>query len=128
MRAGGGGRWTLLLHSGSDRAACSAQLVFVQAALAQYGRVLDALLVWEGPPEDARNLAYDWNLGRVRLESRPPGQSARSAAVTLLLDPRGRVVGRWEGRVPPAEIGLALRYHLGPPPGAGAPHPLWHRN
>lgn len=119
------GRWTLQVHCGRDRASCRAQLVFVQAALAQYGRLLDAVLLWEDAAGNAANLIHDWNLGQVRLERSPRSAPTADAPVTLLADPRGRVVARWEGFSPPAELGLALRYHLGPPPGAGAPHPLW---
>ncbi|MCS7314449.1 MAG: right-handed parallel beta-helix repeat-containing protein, partial [Bryobacteraceae bacterium] len=120
------GRWSLQLASGTDRAVCRSQLVFLQAALAQYGPTLEAVLVWEDPGASAENLAYDWHLGAVRLE-RASKPRREATPLTLLVDPQGRVVQWWEGLVRPAELGLALRYRLGPPRGAGAPHPLWPR-
>ncbi|MCS6951220.1 MAG: right-handed parallel beta-helix repeat-containing protein [Bryobacteraceae bacterium] len=124
-------RWLLLLLSGSDPEVCRSQLVFVQAALAQYGdSVLESLLEWEGPAEGIDNLAYDWRLGAVRfarglsLRRFFRGASAQGMMMALV-DPIGRVRARWDGSVRPAELGLTLRYHLGPPPGAGARHPLW---
>lgn len=121
------GRWALQVQSGRDRASCRAQLVLLQAALAQYGALLDAVLRWEEAAGNAEDLIYDWNLGPIRLEWHPGTARPGDAPVTLLVDPRGRVVARWEGVARPAELGLALRYHLGPPSGAGAPHPLWSR-
>ncbi len=124
-------RWLLLVLSGAEWEICRSQMVFVQTALAQYGDAfLDALLVWEGRPEKAQNLPYDWHLQQVRFERDPSlrriiRSASGSGMITALLDPAGRVVARWDGPVPPAELGLTLRYHLGPPPGAGTRHPLW---
>lgn len=125
------GRWLLLALSGTEPEICRSHLVFVQAALAQYGDTsLEAMLVWEGPNEAAENLLYDWRLERVRLERDPLLRRALRSApgpglITALVDPAGRVVARWDAPVLPAELGLTLRYYLGPPPGAGARHPLW---
>ncbi len=124
-------RWLVLIFSGKEPEPCRSQLVFVQAALAQYGsKRLEAVLVWEDDPQSAAELPYDWNLGRIRLQHDPALRQASGiltgkALATLLIDPAGRIAAHWEGLPRPAEFGLGLRYHLGPPPGAGAPHPLW---
>ena len=125
------GRWLLAVLSGNHPDSCRSQLVFVQAALAQYGRrLLEAVLIWEGPVEALRNLAADWRLEGIRVERndslrRALGGAAPDVMLTALVDPAGRVTALWEGFVRPAELGLTLRYHLAPPPGVASPHPLW---
>ncbi|MCL6506335.1 MAG: right-handed parallel beta-helix repeat-containing protein [Bryobacteraceae bacterium] len=123
-------RWSVLVFSGQEPGMCRSQLIFLQAALAQYGSSLEAVLIWEGNARAAAELSYDWNLGRIALKRdaalrRTLGIPAGKALATFLLDPAGRIAAYWEGLPRPAEFGLALRYHLGPPPGAGASHPLW---
>lgn len=124
-------RWLVAVFSGREPESCRSQLVFLQAALAQYGTArLDALLVWEGDSALSGDLPYDWNLERIRLQRDPAlrrtlGITAGSTLATFLIDPAGRIAAHWQGLPRPAEFGLAMRYHLGPPPGAGAPHPLW---
>jgi hypothetical protein len=100
------GRFRLVL-TGADRA----QVVFLQAALAQYPRRLDALLIVRDP---APELSYDWNLGRVRLS----GGTGRPGL--QLLAPDGTALARWSGFASPVELGLALRRHLGMPEPFGA--------
>ena len=131
LQARNRGRWLLAVLSGNDPDSCRSQLVFVQAALAQYGRrLLEAVLIWEGAADALGNLAADWRLEGIRVERndslrRALGIAASDNILTVLLDPAGQVVARWEGFVRPAEFGLALRYHLAPPPGVAPRHPLW---
>ena len=108
------GRWTLLLAAGKAGAGARSQLVFVQAALAQYGdRKLDAIVAADA---DA-NLQYDWNLSSARLLTGPNVQrelGIRSAPALLLISPAGEIVRRWDGFAAPAELGLTLKHYLGP--------------
>lgn len=96
------------VSEGGDRS----QIVFLQAALAQYPDRLEAVLV---TPRASKNLAHDWNLGPVRIVER---HSTRTPAGGLrLLAADHTEVARWRRFVPPAELGLTLRRNL------GAPHP-----
>jgi hypothetical protein len=107
-------RWTLMMIAGEDVSEARSQLVFVQAALAQYGgNLLDATIV----PNRNYDLENDLNLGSVRLVScrEPANQLCRQANPALLLiSPEGTVVHRWSGFAPPAELGLTLKHYLGP--------------
>ncbi len=97
----GSGRFRLIL-TGADRG----QLVFLQTALVQYPKRVEAVLVLSNPPAD---LVHDWNIGRVQLtvgEGEPGLQ---------IVAPSGRVVAQWSGFVSPPELGLALRLNLGIP-------------
>lgn len=111
------GRWTLLLASGKAEAEARSQLVFVQAALAQYGdRWLDAILLADAKPD----LQHDWNLSAVRLLSNSAIErelDIHSAQALLLISPSGEIVRRWQGFAAPAELGLTLKHYLGPAPG-----------
>ena len=49
------------------------------------------------------------------LSPRDPSMDAHSEPTTLLVSPARKVVRRWQGFVPPAELGLALREYLGEP-------------
>ncbi len=95
------GRFQLML-TGADRS----QMVFLQTAVAQYPGRLDAVIVTPDPVADH---VYDWNLGRVRL-ARGSGEPG-----VQLLGPDGKIIVRWSGFVPPAELGLVLRRSLGAP-------------
>lgn len=97
----GRGHFRLVL-TGGDRG----QLVFLEAALAQYPGSLEAELLL---PEEAPNLVYDWNLGSVRLGQGPGEPGLR------FLSPEGQVVAQWPGFAAPAELGLVLRRTLGKP-------------
>jgi hypothetical protein len=104
-------RWRLELTVGDAVSGDRSQMVFLQAALAQYPDQLEAVLV---TPSASTNLAHDWNLGRVRLIER---RSTRTPGLRLLAAD-GREVARWGKFVPPAELGSTLRRTL------GAPHPF----
>jgi hypothetical protein len=103
------GKWTLALLAGKAEVDARSQLVFLQAALAQYSG-LDAVLDIEG---DA-NLTYDWNFGAVRR--RETGGEGGEQAL-LLIAPDGKVARRWTGFVRPSDLGLALKRFLGAAPG-----------
>jgi hypothetical protein len=109
------GSWALVSHLGVNDASRS-QLVFLQSALEQYGE--RGLIVAVGFHGDVpANIAWDWNLGGIRsFEASSPPASA--PPTTLLVAPDGRVVRRWEGFTPPADLGLTLRGLIGPPAGA----------
>ncbi|PYT23334.1 MAG: hypothetical protein DMG58_28310 [Acidobacteria bacterium] len=115
------GKWLLLVVGDLDDEARS-QLVFIQTALAQYGHGdLEAALAIRDAPG---NLRYDWNLGGIRLlngagEARNRLRISQSVAV-LLVSPESQVVRAWDGFAAPAELGLALKRYLGPPPGSPA--------
>jgi len=95
-------RYRLVL-SADDRS----QVVFLETALAQYPDRLDATLVTTRATPD---IARDWNLRCVRVVL-----SARAKPGLQLLAPDGREVARWSRFAPPAQLGLALRRHLGAP-------------
>jgi hypothetical protein len=116
------GKWTLtvMAHAGSLAEARS-NLVFVQAALAQYGeRLLEANLAVDLPSAEFANLAHDWHLGDVKLTKavRSPGMAASGLPLMTLTSPKGEVAAQWQGFVAPAELGLTIRHHLGAPIGS----------
>jgi hypothetical protein len=123
--AGRNGRWLLLLFAREDSIESRSQLVFLQAALAQYGRShLDAAVACDASAEDLDNLRYDWNLGEIELltqQSAVKGGAvlqADAVPTTMLVSPDGRIVRRWSRFVSPAELGVTLRHHLGAASGA----------
>jgi hypothetical protein len=87
---------------GEDRS----QIVFLQTALTQYPDRLEAVLV---TPNASPNLAYDWNLGCVRIVTR------RGTPGLRLLASDGTEVARWSHFALPGELGLMLRRNLGAP-------------
>ena len=102
-------RFRLELTIGAAASDDRSQIVFLQTALAQYPE-LDAVVV----TSHASHLAYDWNLGRVRIIEQ---RSTRTPGLRLLSGD-GREVARWGRFVTPTELGLMLRRNL------GAPHPF----
>jgi hypothetical protein len=76
----------------------------LQSALAQYGdRNLDGAILCA---KRCENLPHDWRLTGVQVvEGKGSG--------TVLVSPQGKVVARWTGFVPPAELGFAVRWHVG---------------
>jgi hypothetical protein len=115
------GRWLLLLFAGAGDADARSQLVFVQAAMAQYGRhALDAVVAYDGPADVLANVRHDWHLGAVDLLGAAAAARARAAfsaagVSTILVSPGGEVVRRWDGFATPAALGLAVRHHLATP-------------
>jgi hypothetical protein len=102
------GRWTLKLFPSASAADARSQLVFLEAALAQYGETrLDAVIAGE----------VDWPLARVRSS---PAGPPRAGVLLALLSPAGDVVSEWRTLTHPAELGLTLRRVLGPPRGGPA--------
>jgi hypothetical protein len=109
------GRFALVSHLGVDESSRS-QLVFLQSALEQYGeRGLEVAVALHG--EVPANIAWDWNLGRIRPLA-PASPRDATLPTTLLVGPDGRVLRRWEGLVPLADLGLTLRSLIGPPGGS----------
>jgi hypothetical protein len=103
------GRWTLNLFSAAAPSDARSQLVFLEAALAQYGDTrLDAVIVGD---------EQQWPVVRVRrgAAERPP-----DGELLALVSPSGDVVRRWRQFAPPADLGLILRHVLGPPRGSPA--------
>ncbi|MBZ5583153.1 MAG: right-handed parallel beta-helix repeat-containing protein, partial [Acidobacteriia bacterium] len=109
------GKWTLALLAGKAEPDARSQLVFVQAALAQYqDGGLEAAIVAEG----GGNLPYDWNLGAVRVvRDTGLGRAAGTGAALWLISPAGEIVRTWQGFARPSELGLALKHYLGAAPG-----------
>jgi hypothetical protein len=125
--AGRDGTWLLLLFADRHSADSRSQLVFLQTAVAQYGRRnLDAALAFDAPAEELANLRYDWNLGGMTLLSPAAASDARALVkvqqtpATVLIAPAGELVRRWTRFVTPAELGVTLRHYLGPPPASAA--------
>jgi hypothetical protein len=82
------------------------QVVFLQAALAQYRGRLEAEIVIQ---DAAPDLEHDWDLGEVRLKS----GSGRPGVQLMSAD--GRVIKMFDGFASPAALGRALRGALGAP-------------
>jgi hypothetical protein len=105
--------WLLLMFGGKAEPDARSQMVFLQAALAQYGGAgLDAAIVVAGGP----NLPYDWDLGAVRrIEGAGLDRALRiqTAPVLLLVSPKGEIVRRWDGFASPSDLGLTLKHYLG---------------
>ena len=99
-----GRHWLLAMFVDPASAEDRGNAVWLQSALAQYGdRNLDGAIICAARCE---NLPYDWHLTGVQVvEGKGSG--------TVLVSPQGRVVARWNGFVPPAELGLAVRWHVG---------------
>jgi len=99
-----GNHWLITMFVEPNSPEDRSNAVWLQAALAQYGdRNLDVAILCAKPCE---NLPHDWHLPGVRvLEGKGSG--------TRLISPRGEVVARWAGFVPPADFGLAVRWHVG---------------
>lgn len=99
------GRWTLKLYPAASAADARSQLVFLEAALAQYDPArLEAVMAGD----------EDWPLARVR---RSPGERPKAAVLLELVSPAGEVAREWSALAHPAELGLVLRHVLGPPRG-----------
>jgi hypothetical protein len=99
------GRWTLRLFPAVSADEARSQLVFVEAALAQYGDTkLDAVIAGE----------QRWPLERVRAAALG---GSRGDVLLALVSPAGTVAREWKEFARPAELGLTLRHVLGPPRG-----------
>ncbi len=110
------GHWSLVSHL-SDDDASRAQVVFLQAAVEQFGeRGLAVGVVWRDGVEG--DLQHDWNLGSIRVLASPDRRDVRRFPSTYLVAPDGTTVRTWEGFAPPADLGLALRALIGTPAGA----------
>ena len=109
--------WLLLMFGGKAEGDARSQLVFLQAALAQYSDAgLDAAIVVDGDPD----LPYDWNFGAVRrMEAAGVDRALgiHTAPVLLLVSPKGEIVRRWDGFAAPSNLGLTLKHYLGSAPG-----------
>lgn len=99
-----GNHWLLAMFVDPVSAEDRGNAVWLQSALAQYGdRNLDGAVICARPCE---NLPHDWHLTGVQVvEGKGSG--------TVLVSPQGKVVARWNGFVPPAELGFAVRWHVG---------------
>jgi len=111
------GSWALVSHLTDDDAS-RAQVVFLQSALEQFGeRGLVVAVGFHGGASG--QLQHDWNLGAIRTFE-PVSPGVAEYPTTLLIAPDGKVVRRWAGLAPPADLGLTLRALLGPPAGSPA--------
>jgi hypothetical protein len=100
------GRWTLKLFPATAPADARSQLVFLEAALAQYGdTTLDAVTVGD----------ENWPLAKVRAVA---AEAPREGVLLALISPSGKVVRTWRKLALPADLGLTLRHVLGPPRGS----------
>jgi hypothetical protein len=61
------------------------------------------------------NLAYDWHLEDIPVRPYERDQDASALPWTVLVSPDRKVVRRWNGFSPPADLGMTLRHHLGDP-------------
>jgi hypothetical protein len=113
------GAWLLLLFAARSSDASRSQVVFLQAALAQYGdRNLDVALAAEESGDELETLRYDWDLGQIGLLTAGAAATARQSLgvsrspVLLLISPTGELVRRWDEFAWPADLGLAVRGFL----------------
>ena len=99
-----GQHWLLAMFVDPDSDSDRGNAVWMQTALAQYGdRNLDGAIICAKP---CANLPHDWHLRGVQVvEGKGSG--------TVLVSPEGKAVARWTGFVPPKELGLAVRWHVG---------------
>ena len=99
-----GNHWLLAMFVDPASEDDRGNAVWLQSALAQYGdRNLDGAIICASRCE---NLPHEWHLPGVQVvEGKGSG--------TVLVSPQGKVVARWNGFVPPAEFGLAVRWHVG---------------
>jgi hypothetical protein len=123
------GRWLLLAFLAfGDREDPSSrdsrsQVVFLTSAVEQLRgdglAVLSVALEPSGSGKAIRerllNRSYDWNLEDIPLLHDPGAEMAHAYAVEraptlVLISPEGRVVQRWEGFVPPADLQLTLAH------------------
>ncbi|MPY86860.1 MAG: hypothetical protein GEU99_02965 [Luteitalea sp.] len=105
------GKWLLLSHIDTG-APSRSQVVMLQSVQQQF-RARGLQVVLRGPV--ARDVAYDWHLQDIPLLPNDGHEPAGQRPTTLLVSPDRTVVARWEGFVPPAVVGMALRQHLGAP-------------
>lgn len=105
------GRWTLRLNASTNANDARSQLVFVEAALAQYDESrLEGLVVAHSASEGSQ-----WPVERARVVD---DNSAAPRILLALVSPAGKVAQEWASFVTPAELGLALRRALGAPRGS----------
>lgn len=99
-----GRHWLLALFVDGASADGRSNAIWLQTALAQYGtRNLDGAVICSA---NCENLPHDWHLTGVQVLD-------GTGSGTVLVSPQGKVVARWKGFVPPAEIGFAVRWHVG---------------
>jgi peroxiredoxin len=122
------GKWLLLsfLEQAGDASSTSrTQAVFLKSVLHQYGsRGLKVAGVARAGVADTNvvNLAHDWHLGDIPLLLDESGSVERGYGVTtkpstFLISPAGRIVRRWNRFASATQLGLTLRWLIGPPPG-----------
>jgi len=129
------GRWVILsvlsLDTGPQRAIARTQSVFLRSMLYQFGeKGLQVLAVVSSSAEanhdDMLNLKYDWHLGEIPLlvDSGSPGIALpyriEDYPATFLISPEGEFVQRWDSFAKAPQLGLTLRWLLGPPSGTAA--------
>jgi hypothetical protein len=99
-----GNHWLLAHFVDPTSPESRSNAVWLQTAMAQYGtRNLDAAIICA---QACENVLHDWRLTGVQMVQ---GKGTGMA----LISPAGKVVARWNGFVPPAEIGFAVRWHVG---------------
>jgi hypothetical protein len=105
------GKW--LLMSQIDTGEASRSLVVMLQSVQQQYRASGLQVVLHGTV--GPNAAHDWHLRDIPILQPGKAQSTAAPPSTMLLSPTRAVAARWEGFVPPAVLGAALRRHLGPP-------------
>jgi hypothetical protein len=98
----------LRLFAAASRDDARSQLVFLEAAMAQYGDSRLTALVSD---------AGVWPLERVRAVA---AEDSGAGVLLSLSSPSGKVVREWRAFAAPADLGLTLRHVLGPPAGPRA--------
>lgn len=94
------GRWRLTLRAAASPAEARSQLVFLEAAMAQYGDSRLTAVV---------SGADEWPLEKVRGVA---GDDSGNGVLLSLTSPSGRVVREWRTFAAPADLGLTLRHVL----------------
>ncbi|HSB17106.1 MAG TPA: redoxin domain-containing protein [Bryobacteraceae bacterium] len=122
------GEWLLLSfleQSDGDASASRTQAVFLKSVLYQHGNqgLKVAVVARAGVAgTNVVNQAHDWRLRDIPLLLDESGSVERGYGVTtkpstFLIAPAGQIVRRWNGFASAAQLGLTLRWLIGPPPG-----------
>jgi hypothetical protein len=99
-----GNHWLLAQFVDPASGDSRSNAVWLQTAMAQYGgRNLDGAIICA---QACENLLHDWHLTGVQMV-------VGKGTGMVLISPEGKVAAKWDGFVPPAEIGFAVRWHVG---------------
>jgi peroxiredoxin len=124
------GRWVLLsffaLEKEDQQDLSRTQSVFLRSMRYQFGeKGLQIVTVISGNQpslSDLENLKYDWQLQEIPVLVDKEATAAARYGVddypaTFLISPEGEILQRWKSSATAPQLGLTLRWLLGPPSG-----------